>query len=160
MQGDSFPSRELALVYLGMFYIATPRLRMPPDDPNPINYLREIGAAFKLGSGVLGKSAIAVGLFLVVVGIAVFRLKSDAAILLALGVMFAAFFLWFFPVIRFVEKHPEAALLESADWMEFHRFQAQTKGHIPATVDIVQTASADEALTITVAPKAPEEPQG
>ena len=105
---------------------------MPPDDSNLIgNYLREIGAAFKLGSGVLGKSAIAVGLLMIVGGIAVFRLKSDQAILLALAAVFAAFFLWFFPVIRFVERHPEAGLLESAEWMEYHRFQATAKGYLP-----------------------------
>jgi hypothetical protein len=101
------------------------------DDPGLIKYLKEIGAAFKLGSGVLGKSAIAFGILVVVGGIAVYRLKSDLAILGALAVLLVAFFLWFFPVMRFVEKHPEAGLLESVEWMEYHRFQAEVKGYIP-----------------------------
>ena len=107
------------------------------DDSNPISYLREIGAAFKLGSGVLGKSAIAVGILLVVGGIAIFRLKSDNAILIALAVVFTAFFLWFFPVMRFVGKHPESALLESAEWIEYHRSQAAAKDYKPTPADRV-----------------------
>jgi hypothetical protein len=129
-----------------------------PDDTNPINYLKEIGAAFKLGSGVLGKSAIALGLLMVVGGIAVFRLKSDSSILLALIAILGAFFLWFFPVIRFVEKHPEAALLESADWMEYHRFQATAKGYLPnATDQIPAFPIGSESLTITRNEPKPEE---
>jgi hypothetical protein len=112
-----------------------PRDALMPDDSAPISYLKEIGAAFKLGSGVLGKSAIAVGILMVVGGIAVYRLKSDYAILVALGVIAGAFFLWFFPVIRFVEKHPDAALLEGAEWTGYHRFQAAAKGYLPSPED-------------------------
>lgn len=133
-----------------------------PDDPsqNPISYLKEIGAVFKLGSGVLGKSAIALGLFIVVGGIAVVRIKSDAGILLALGVMFAAFFLWFFPVIRFVEKHPESALLESGQWMEYHRFRAAAKGYTPTEEDQRPTLSPGSrplVLADVTLPKSDEE---
>jgi hypothetical protein len=106
-----------------------------PDELGPIGYLKEIGAAFKLGSGVLGKSAIAVGILMIVGGVAVYRLKSDGAILAALGIIALVFFLWFFPVIRFVEKHPDAALLEGAEWTGFHRFQAAAKGYLPSAED-------------------------
>ena len=102
-----------------------------PDEPKPIGYLREIGEAFKLGSGVLGKSAIAVGILIIVGGIAIYHLKSDTSILIALSLIVVAFFLWFFPVIRFVDKHPDAALLEGAEWSGYHRFQAAAKGYTP-----------------------------
>ncbi|HZW95971.1 MAG TPA: hypothetical protein VFF64_23700 [Candidatus Eremiobacteraceae bacterium] len=126
-----------------------------PDEIPPINYLKQIGETFKLGSGVLGKSAIAIGIFILVGGLAIFRLKSDGAILLALGVLFAAFFLWFFPVIRFVDKHPDAALLEGAEWMQF---QTTAKGYTASPADRVPTAPlGTEALTITVTAPKPDE---
>jgi hypothetical protein len=104
-------------------------------DPDLISYAQHIGAAFKLGSGLLGKSAIALGLFLVVAIVAVFRLHSDWAIIATLVFAAIVFFIWFFPVIRFAEKHPDAALLEGAEWSGFQRFQAAAKGYIPSLPD-------------------------
>jgi hypothetical protein len=131
---------------------------MSDDEPRLISYLKQIGETFRLGSGVLGKSAIAVGILIVVGGIAIYRLKSDEAILVALAVIVIAFFLWFFPVIRFVDKHPDAALLEGAEWMQF---QTTAKGYIASLADQVPAPPpGTEALTITVnAPKADEELQ-
>jgi hypothetical protein len=124
------------------------------DEPKP-GFLREIAEAFKLGSGVLGKSAIAIGILIVVGGVAVYRLKSDEAILIAFGGIILAFFLWFFPVIVFVSKHPDAALLEGAEWI---RFQSAAKGYFPTTTTSVQAPLQDDHVTTIVvsAPK-PEE---
>lgn len=129
------------------------------DETSQTNYLKEIGEAFKLGSGVLGKSAIAVGILMMVGGVAVYRLKSDSAILVALGIIAIVFFLWFFPVIRFVEKHPDAALLEGAEWTGFHRFQAAAKGYVPSTVgeQAPLRVESGTAIVITGAPKPNEE---
>lgn len=123
-------SRDYAEVYLGKDHIANPR-RMMRNDAGLTGYLKEIGEAFRLGSGVLGKSAIAIGILIAVGGLAIFRLKSDGAILVALGVIIVAFFLWFFPVIRFVDKHPDAALLEGAEWRGWKQFEASAKGYVP-----------------------------
>ena len=102
------------------------------EDENPLTkYAQEIGGVFKLGSGVLGKSAIAIGIFIAVGGVAVWRLHSDAAIIGTIGILAVIFLLWFFPVMRFVEKHPDAALLEGAEWTGWQRFQAAAKGYIP-----------------------------
>jgi hypothetical protein len=120
-----------------------------PDELGPIGYLKEIGAAFKLGSGVLGKSAIAIGILMLVGGVAVYRLKSDSAILGALGIIAVAFFLWFFPVIRFVEKHPDAALLEGAEWTGYHRFQAAAKGYVPTSGEKKPTLAPGSSLSLT-----------
>ncbi|MGA9543173.1 MAG: hypothetical protein WBQ85_06380 [Candidatus Sulfotelmatobacter sp.] len=127
------------------------------DDPKPIKYLKEIGAAFKLGSGVLGKSAIAVGILIVVGGIAIYRLKSDNAILLALGLIVVAFFLWFFPVIRFVGKHPDAALLEGAEWTGFHRFQAAAKGYIPTAEEQKPSLSPGSTINLSLVDNTPKQ---
>jgi hypothetical protein len=120
-----------------------------PNDDGLIGYMREIGQAFKLGSGVLGKSAIAVGILIIVGGIAISRLKSDEAILVALAVIVAAFFLWFFPVIRFVDKHPDAALLEGSEWTGYHRFQAAAKGYLPAAAEKEPTVSPESLLPLS-----------
>lgn len=115
---------------------------------DPIEYAKEIGEGFKLGSGVLGKSAIAVGILMVVGGIAVYRLHSDKAILVALLMLAVIFLAWFFPVMRFVDKHPDAALLEGAEWTGWQRFQASAKGFL----------SDPSSTTIIVAPGTSEQP--
>jgi|HubBroStandDraft_4_1064222.scaffolds.fasta_scaffold297018_2 hypothetical protein len=128
-----------------------------PDEPDQSGgYLKQVGEAFRLGSGVLGKSAIAVGILIVVGGVAISRLKSDAAILVALAVVILAFFLWFFPVIRFVDKHPDAALLEGAEWI---RFQAAAKGFIPAASD-KKPQEAPDSEAIVIAPSKTDEDLG
>jgi hypothetical protein len=118
------------------------------DEPIPTSYLREIGQAFRLGSGVLGKSAIAVGILMLVGGVAVYRLKSDTAILVALGVIAAAFFLWFFPVLRFVEKNPEAGLLEGEQWTIYRQFQAAAKGYLPPRTERQPTLAPGSSLPL------------
>ena len=105
------------------------------DDFNPINYLKEVGGVFKFGSGVLGKSAIAIGILMLAGAIAVGRLKTDSAILIALGIMALIFLLWFFPVMHFVQKHPDMALLEGAEWTGWQRFQVAAKGYLPSAQD-------------------------
>jgi len=100
-------------------------------DFDPIAYIKEAGGVLKLGSGVLGKSAIALGIVMLASLIAIWRLHSDVAIVITLLIAVAAFFSWFFPVIRFAEKHPDVALLEGSEWSGFHRFQAAAKGYVP-----------------------------
>jgi hypothetical protein len=105
-------------------------------EDNPLSIIREVGGVFRLGSGVLGKSAIAIGILMLVGGIAVYRLHSDLAILGALAMIAAVFFLWFFPVLRFVEKHPDAALLDGAEWTGYQRDQVAAKGYTPDPNDL------------------------
>jgi hypothetical protein len=105
------------------------------DDFNPINYLKEIGGVFKFGSGVLGKSAIAIGFLLCAVIVAVFRLHSDLAIfgVILIGAIF--YFLWFFKVLSFADKHPDLALLDGAEWTSWKKFEAAAKGLTPSFED-------------------------
>jgi hypothetical protein len=135
----------------------TPLETLQMADSDPSSYVKEVGAAFRLGSGVLGKSAIAIGLFIVVGGIALFRLHSDEAILGALVVIALGFFLWFFPVLRFVERNPDAGLLDGSEWTGFKRFQASAKGYIPDTSNPEPTTPTGTDFAVTViAPKKPE----
>ena len=96
-----------------------------------LNSLREVGGMFKFGSGVLGKSAIAIGILMVAAVVAVFRLNSDTAIIVTIVIAGTIFFVWFFPVLRFVEKHPDAGLLDGAQWTNYQRFAASAKGYVP-----------------------------
>src|SRR4051812_6499898 len=97
------------------------------DNLNPVEYLKEAGGIFKFGSGVLGKSAIALGVFLISIGIAVSRLHSDIAIISAIAIGGLFFFVWLFYVLRFAEKHPDVAVLEGSEWSGFQKFQAAAK---------------------------------
>ena len=105
-------------------------------DDLPLSWIREVGGVFRLGSGVLGKSAIALGIFIAVCGIAVLKLHSDTAILIALGIIFVAFFVWFFPVLRFCKDHPDAALLDGSEWTGYQRDQIAAKGYTPTPGDM------------------------
>jgi hypothetical protein len=101
---------------------------MADNDSNSLlSYLKEIGGVLKLGSGVLGKSAIVVSILMGAVIIAVWRLHSDLAIVGALFIGGGLFFLWFQRVLGFASKHPDLALLEGAEWTGWKRFEAETK---------------------------------
>ena len=93
--------------------------------------LTEIGGIFKFGRGVLGKSAVLVGILLFAVVIAAFRLSSDIAIISIIGIATIVFLIWFFSVLNFSKKHPDLALLEGAEWTGWKRFEASAKGFLP-----------------------------
>lgn len=97
--------------------------------------LKEVGGIFKFGKGVLGKSAIALGVLLLAPLIAVWRLHSDLAIIAALLIAALIFFIWFFSVIKFVAAHPDVGLLEGAEWSGYKRFEAAAKGYIPPVAE-------------------------
>ncbi|MEG9435307.1 hypothetical protein JAO29_03910 [Edaphobacter sp. HDX4] len=104
-------------------------------DDVPFSWMREVGGVFRLGSGVLGKSVIGLGLLVVVGGIAITHLHSDWAILTIFGAVVLAFFVWFFPVLSFCKKHPDAALLDGAEWTGYQRDRVAAKGYTPLPND-------------------------
>ncbi len=112
------------------------------SDFDPIAYIKEVGGVVKFGSGVLGKSAIALGVLLFAVAIGVARLHSDVAIIGVLVLGAVAFFGWFKYVLKFASDHPDIAVLEGAEWSSFQRFQAAAKGYVP-------TLEERQATTIT-----------
>ena len=94
-----------------------------PSPENIVGYFKEVGGVFKFGSGVLGKSAIAIGILMFAVIVAVWRLHSEWAILGSLGIGAVAFLIWFLFVLNFCERYPDVALLEGAEWSKYKRFQ-------------------------------------
>ena len=100
-----------------------------------LKHFSEAGGAFKFGRGVLGKSAVLIGIFLSIVVVAVYRLSSDMAIIGALLLAAVVFFVWFFYVLKFSKAHPDVALLEGAEWTGWKRFEAKAKGFVPPRGD-------------------------
>ncbi|MGB9234743.1 MAG: hypothetical protein WCC04_10040 [Terriglobales bacterium] len=105
------------------------------SDFDPIAYIKEVGGVVKFGSGVLGKSAIALGVLLFGVAIAAARLHSDIAIISVVIVGAVVFFGWLVHVLKFAEEHPDITVLEGAEWSSFQRFQAAAKGYVPSPDD-------------------------
>jgi hypothetical protein len=124
-----------------------------------LHSIKEVGGAFKLGTGVLGKSAIAIGILLIAVIVAAARLHSDIAIIGAVFLGTCVFLVWFFSVLKFAGKHPDIAVLEGAEWSGYQRFQASAKGLLPSPVE--QEPSLSPGLG-TKLPKVaePKQPEG
>ena len=124
------------------------------SDFDPIAYIKEAGGAFKFGSGVLGRSSVALGVLLVAVIVGAARLHSDWAIfgMVALGAVI--FFVWFIKVLKFAREHPDVTVLEGGEWSSYQRFQAAAKGFIPGPDD--RTATALPAATQDVLPSGGE----
>lgn len=128
------------------------------SDDNPLWFIKEIGGVLKLGSGLLGKSAIALCIWLGIILVAVFRLKSDLAIVGVIAIGAIGFFAWFFPVIKFAKKNPAEALLEGAEWSGFQKFQASAKNFVPTPDDtrlLPPSGYAESAITLS-GTKSPE----
>lgn len=98
--------------------------------------LKEVASVIRLGSGLLGKSAIVLGLLILCVGVAFFRLHDDRYIFGALAFGAVIFFAWFIPIIRFADRHPDAALLEGAQWAQHQRDQMAAKNFRPTRDDL------------------------
>src|SRR5258708_23062547 len=117
--------------------------------------IREIASVIRLGSGLLGKSAIVIGFLVLCVGVAIFRLHDDRYIFAALVFGAVIFFAWFVPIIRFADKHPDAALLEGSQWAQHQKDQLAAKGLRPSPEDLRTStlppgSSAVPALTTSV----------
>jgi len=121
-------------------------------------YLKEAGGVFRFGSGVLGKSAIALVVLFCAVVVACWRLHSDAAILISLGIGGVLFLGWLFGVLYFAGKHPDIALLEGAEWSGFQRFQAtKALSQIPSGETPTIPPGADPNSLTVIDPKVPDE---
>jgi hypothetical protein len=102
--------------------------------------LKEVASVIRLGSGLLGKSAIVIGLFIVCLGIAILRLHDDRYIFGALVFGAIVFFAWFIPIIKFADRHPDAALLEGAQWAQHQRDRLSAKNFNPTAGDLIITS--------------------
>jgi hypothetical protein len=122
------------------------------DANNTPSFFRAIVSEIRLGSGIVGKSAIVLGILELCIVVAVWRLHNDSSILAALGFGALFLFLWLFQIIRFANRHPAAALLEGSTWAEHERFiQVSSKGMTPDQLD--------QALVLHLPAQEPEEPR-
>jgi hypothetical protein len=85
-----------------------------------------IGGTFRFGRGVMGKSALLALAVVGVCGMAVWRLPPSQ-VLVGLGAAVGVFVLWFLKIIDYASKHPDAALLEGAEWSAYKRFEAKAR---------------------------------
>jgi len=104
-----------------------------------------IAMLIRRGSGILGKSAMVLGVLLLAVIVAVFRLHTDGAIIGVLGLGTVIFFAWFGPIIRFAHRHPAEALLDGSQWAEHRRYELAAKGFgvAPTTAETLSSPTAD-----------------
>lgn len=104
---------------------------MAMSEDSPTKILEQIsqtaGGAFRFGTGVMGKSAVLLFLLLSILGLAIWRLASVAALVGLALVAVASFFVWFFAMLHHSHKYPETALLEGAEWTAWKRFEATSK---------------------------------
>lgn len=100
-----------------------------PDDI--IRQIAEAGKGVRFGRGVVGKTGHAVIAVIALWGLIIWRLGDSMelnAALLAAGVVGTAVFVWWtLATQRFAERNPAQAMLEGAEFLEYQRFEAQTK---------------------------------
>jgi hypothetical protein len=116
-----------------------------PDENNEKTLkaaFRGYGRIFRWGSGLLGKSAIVVGPPIALIVIVAWSFHSDWMKLVAMGLAVVTFFGWYFPFLKFCDKHPAEALLDGTQWAEHHQMLLGVKGRdsVPSenTVNTVQ----------------------
>jgi hypothetical protein len=110
---------------------------------DPLDWLRRLSESYKevrFGRGVVGKTGHAMIGVLAVWAIIAWRWNggtpSDYG-LLAVGLVATAAFMWWTRSTQhFAERNPAQALLEGAEFLEYHKFEAQVKG-LPPPKDVV-----------------------
>jgi len=115
-------------------------------DSNPAPWLGKLTEKFghvKFPPGVIGKSSYVGIALLVLWAIIAVRLANDTwfSPLLMVGLIATIFVVWLvWSTQRFAERNPGQAMLEGAEFLEYHKFEVQAKGlpHIgssPLTTD-------------------------
>jgi hypothetical protein len=98
----------------------------------------------RLARGVVGKTSVVAGVALLVLG--AIALRIDEALLLAMaGAVLLAFFAYLAAVLWFAHRHPEQALLEGAEIIQY-RQQEMVKGvaELPPLPPTTPTTSGSE----------------
>jgi len=108
---------------------------------------------FKFGSGILGKSAIVLGVLLIGVPVAIYRLHSDWAIIGVLGIGAVIFFTWLLKVLKFSVQHPDLAMLDGAEWTGYKRFEAAAKETVPTPEQRKPALGPDSSYPIDIEPE-------
>jgi hypothetical protein len=106
-------------------------MNAPPDPEQVVRSIAEAGKGVRLGPGVVGKTTYATIALVTLWTIIAFRIGTSAVLngfLLSVGVMATgAYVFWVLATQRFAERNPAQAMLEGAQFLEFKRFEAESK---------------------------------
>lgn len=80
----------------------------------------------RLARGVVGKASVVAGIALLVLGGIAWRVETDLLLVMA-GAVLLAFFVYLAAMLWFAHKHPEQAVLEGAEIIQY-REQEMAKG--------------------------------
>jgi hypothetical protein len=109
------------------------------DEFDPIVLVRKLTEAygrFRFGRGVVGKTGHAMIAILIVWGLVVWRLSGTWTDIFTIsaGLIATVTFAWWTKSTQsFAERNPAQAMLEGAEFLEYHKFEVQAKGLPPAT---------------------------
>lgn len=103
-----------------------------------------LGGVLKIGQGFMGKTAVVLLALLAMMGIAIWKLQSDVAIVAIVVLGLAAVTGWFLRMEYYTENHPELASLEGAQLLSYWRWQARTKAG-PKSVEAIVIPDPDPA---------------
>jgi hypothetical protein len=111
------------------------------DTPAWLKKLTESYSQIRLGKGVVGKTGQAMLMLLGVWGVIAWRwtdsLVTDSGLLLG-GVAASSVFIWWVrSTQRFAHENPAQAMLDGAEFLEYHKFEAQVKGLPPISGSIL-----------------------
>jgi hypothetical protein len=97
-----------------------------------LSVFKDIGGIFRFGSGLLGKSSIVLVALIAAGATAMWRLRSDWAILTVVVLLVLVFVLWYHRLIKFAHAHPDVAVLEGVEYTAHHKMVlAAAKGQPP-----------------------------
>jgi hypothetical protein len=114
---------------------------MHEQAPNWLNKLSETYSQVQFGPGVVGKTSRATLALMGVWAVVLFRLSGDLwmnSFLLAGGIIATGIYRWWVNKTHtFAESHPDLALLEGGQLIEWQRWEAEINGQIlPKTLPI------------------------
>ena len=125
---------------------------MPQENGVPawVSKLGESYSQIQFGPGVVGKTSRATLALLAVWGVILFRLSTDLGMntfLVGGGLIATMIYKWWVDKSHtFAEKHPDLALMEGAQLIEYRKFEAQAKGLPPGSANVIP-GTANSELT-------------
>lgn len=114
-----------------------------PNDPtDALKGVLSTGRNVKLGAGVVGKTGHVMWGLIAMWAVIVMRMNDNWILDAALGVVgifVTAVMCWFvFATHRFAEKNPAQAMLEGAEFLEYHKIEVAAKGIPPTNSGLVE----------------------
>ncbi|HEY8871640.1 MAG TPA: hypothetical protein VIM52_01310 [Stellaceae bacterium] len=81
----------------------------------------------RLAHGVVGKASVVAGIALLVLGGIAWRIDASLLLIMA-GIILLTFLVYFGSVLWFAHRHPEQALLEGAEIIQYRELELAARG--------------------------------